>query len=110
MALIKNIHASGGIDLPTTFRNCHNLLSGANSASGLTVDDIVLITYVTSTDVTLPSSVSGLELLDSSVFQGDGSAHLSNVFAFYRVTNANVLFTIPTISSAYGNSCALFYN
>lgn len=109
MALIKNI-PTRGLDLPTSFSGIFNILSGSNSVNGLTVNDIVLITYVTSTDVTLPSSVSGLTLIDSSVYQGDGSTHLSNVFAYYKVTSANVSFTIPTIVSSYGNSCALFHN
>lgn len=99
-----------GIDLPASFTSIKNLLSGSNTVDNLTVNDVVLIMYVTQTNVSLPSNVSGLELLDSSVYQGDGSNHLSIVIAYYSVTNRNVSFTIPNIVAAYGNTCALFHN
>lgn len=96
--------------LPNSYSNVKNLVNGSNSQSGLTVGSNVVITYITNTDVSLPSNVSGLELLDYATYHGDAVAHLSNIFCIYKVKNSNVSFTIPTLSPNQGNADAMFYN
>lgn len=72
----------------------------------MTVGSNVVITYITNTDVSLPSNVSGLELLDYTTYHGDAVAHLSNIFCIYKVKSSNVSFTIPTLSPSHGNGDA----
>lgn len=96
--------------LPNSYSNVKNLVSGSNSQSGLTVGSNIVITYITNTDVSLPSNVSGLELLDYTTYHGNAASHLSNIFCIYKVKNSNVSFTIPTLSPSYGNADAMFYN